>query len=916
VQEPDASVPALHDGGADGLDGVPAYPESWVNDVALRDGHTVRVRPIRPADGSALERFHERQSPESIYFRFFSPRPRLSARDVHHFTHVDHVDRVAFVAEVGGELVGVARYERYSGTDTAEVAFFIDDGHQGRGLGTLMLEYLAAAGRERGLRRFTASTLPSNRRMLAVFTAAGYDVATHLEEGVIEVAFDIRATDDVLAAIDRRERVAEAASVQRLLRPGSVAVVRVDADGRDGVVATEVVRNLVLHGFTGTLLPVSGADGHLFGVPVRRSVADLPDGVDLVVIAAPPEEVPDLVARVGARGAGAAAVLSSLPGVGRESWQAEIIAAARRCGMRVLGPDCLGLVNTDRAVRLHATPVIGTPPVGGVGMMSESGSLAAAFIGHAAGVELGVSTFVAAGRPADVTASDLLSYWSDDAATKAALLAVHAEGIGGRFVRSARGAAMTKPVAALALSPVRPVGPADVRGTAASSDRGIRRRALAAFRQSGVMAVDTLEELFDIGRLAADQPLPVGRGVAVVGDSAGAVALAAQACAAAGLRLPEVSGRTSSGSEWANPVYLTHDATEADVAEVLEAVAVRAEIHSLLVVTTPPVDRPRPDLAAVAADFGGRPRGSDGTGVTGAPLTIAVARLGDDGPPRLRNGSTTVPVFSFPERAARALGRLAASGEWRSAAVVHGDPVVLAGEDPVVAEVLATALAVPDAEAEVALDHAAQELVLAASGVTVIDRRTVAAADEAVAAATELGWPVALKAAMRDRSNRSALGGVAIDISTEEDLRATWERMASALGAGMMPAVVQRFVERGVDVGLRVRRHPTGPATVEVGLGGPSTPLDRWELGVLPLGLPDASALVAASSVGRVLTDPLDRVPLVDLVTGLASLVDRHDRVHLVEANPVVVSPVAAMVADVSVVVGDPVGELFVRRLD
>ena len=221
----------------------------------LRDGHTVHVRPIVPGDADRLVRFHQRQSPESIYFRYFSPRPRLSDRDVEHFTVVDHRDRVAFVALEGDELIGVARYERYRGTDTAEVAFFIDDEHQGRGLGTLLLEFLAEAGRDNGVRRFTATTLPHNRKMLRVFATAGYDVATRLEEGVVEVAFDIDPTAAALAAMERRERLAEAASVRRILHPDSVAVVGAGRVG--GSLGADVFRNLLDNGFQGTAYAVN-----------------------------------------------------------------------------------------------------------------------------------------------------------------------------------------------------------------------------------------------------------------------------------------------------------------------------------------------------------------------------------------------------------------------------------------------------------------------------------------------------------------------------------------------------------------------------------------------------------------------------------------------------------------------------------
>lgn len=879
-------------------------PPSWEADVVLRDGHTVRIRPIRPDDDEALVRFHERQSPESVYFRYFSPRPQLSERDVHHLTHVDHVDRVAFVAVLGSEMIGVARYERYRGTDTAEVAFFVDDRHHGRGLATLMLEFLAAAGRERGVRRFAASTLPNNRRMLAVFTAAGYEVATQLEEGVVEVAFDISATESALAAMERRERTAEAASVRRLLEPRTVAVVGVGST--PGSLGAEVLANVVRHGFTGEVLPVRRDGAAVQGLTSHRSVDELPDDVDLMVVAAPAAEVPGIVERAGRRGVGAVVVLSagfSEEGRAGAELEAQVVASARRHGLRVLGPNCLGLVNTAPGVRLHATLAPAAPPSGCVGVLAESGTLAAAIIAHASATGLGISTFVAAGNPADVTAPDLLSYWTDDESTGGVLLYLGAGALSSRFVRSARAASMVKPVAALHTSAGRP-GPGPVGADG-------ERRAQAMFRQTGVISVATLEQLFDLGRLLSDQPVPTGRGVAVVGDSEGSIALAAAACRGAGLRVVGVSGVTSTGREWSNPVDLTHRATAEDFTEALEAVAAHPEVSSVIVVSTPPALRCTPEVAAAVLDAAARhPR-----------VTFAATLLGAErGRIEDAERGVAVPLYTFPEHAALAIGRLAAYREWRAAAEVHGTGDAGGWDRAAAEEVVAAALADPGRarrpDGSVALDHDEQERLLAAYGLQVAARRIVADPDDAVAAAHELGWPVALKAELRDRRRRSALGGVAIDLAAEDDLRATWERMEAELGAGMRPAVVQRFLDRGLDVAVRVGRDEDGTSVVEVGLGGPATLVDRRELGILPLTLQDASALVGASAVGRALTDPLDRVPVVELVHRLAALVEAHDEVDAVEANPVVITGSGAWVADVEVVVGVPRSELAVRRLD
>jgi acyl-CoA synthetase (NDP forming)/RimJ/RimL family protein N-acetyltransferase len=896
----------------------------------LSDGHTVRVRPIVPGDAEALVRFHQRQSAESIYFRYFSPRPRLSAREVEHFTTVDHHDRVAFVALSLDEIIAVARYERYRGTDTAEVAFFVDDEHHGRGLASLLLEYLAAAALENGLRRFSATTLPNNRKMLGVFRSAGYEVVSRLDDGVVEISFDIDPTGEALAAIDRRERAAEAASVRPMLEPASVAVV--GAGRARGGLGAEVFHNLVRHGVAGTLHPVNLAAAaqpglEVQGVPAVASVLDLPEPVDLAVVATPAEQVPEVVQQCGTAGVRSVVVLSagfSESGPAGAELERATVDAARRHGMRLLGPNCLGVVNTDPSVRLDATLAPALPPAGRVAVLAEAGTLSAAIVDHAVRMELGVSTMVAAGNRADVTASDLLSYWTEDERTDAVLMYLAARHLRPRFVRAARAASLRKPVVALHTS--LGVGDGDGDGAggggagagAARAGSGPARRAQAMFRQTGVVSVATLEQLFDVGRVVADQPVPAGTGVVVVGNSDGAVALAADACVAAGLQLVDIEHTADGHPTLANPFDLSYRADAQRFAETLAAVTADERVHSVLVVYTPPRLDWDEAVVDVVLDAAARsPR-----------ITFAATMLGAAGRARLvrererDRTSTAVPIFRFPEDAARAIARLAGYSQWRRRAEQVGPDPVEVGDVELARGVLEPALQRcrdhdgAGGAARLALDHDEQAGLLRAYELELIDRRVVHDVDAAVRAAMELGWPVALKAATRDRLTRAVSSGVVLDLADEDQLRAVWERMWEVLGPSMLPAVVQRFAESGLDVAVEVRRDEHGSGTVKVGLGGPASILDDHELGVLPLSLPDASTLVATSPVGRVLTDPLDRVPVVDLVHRIASLVEANDCVHLVRADPVVCSPMWARIADVEIEVGEPVEDFAVRRLD
>lgn len=857
------------------------YPESWSTDVVLRDGHTVHVRPIEPSDARGLEEFHQRQSPESIYFRFLSPRPRLSDKDLRYFTEIDYRDRMAFVAEVAGEIVAVARYERYSGTDTAEVAFFVDDRHHGRGLATIMLEYLAAAARHRGLRRFSASTLPNNRKMLNVFARAGYEVSSRIEDGVVAVSFGIDPTGRSTAAVEDRERLAEAATVRQLLCPASVAVI---GSPSPGGLSVAVLESITAGGFTGAVtLVAEDGSGSVASIPTSREV---PEDTDLAIIAVQAARVPRVVDRCAEAGVGAIVIMSSGFGGDTDNGSAlevEIVEIARRHGVRVLGPDCLGIINTDPEVRLHATIAPARPPRGPISMLAESGTLAAAILEESERHQMGVSTFVAGGRSIDVGATDMLSYWTGDESSRSVLLYLRSAGLGPRFLRAARAASLVKPVAVLGHLLV-----------GAGGDTGLTRRRIAALgRQTGIISVGTVEQLLDIGRLLADQPIPAGRGVTVVGNSDGAVALAVDACVGSGL-----VGRG---------VTLSFRASPDDYRTAIEDACNDPSVDSILVVHSPPrLSRSEEVSEVIATASADHPR-----------ICFATAMLGAADAPRIsdRDGSGHVPVFTFPEHAARAMGRLAGYREWVTAnREVELDSSVPEGAERA-REVVATALGGRDeSDGSVMLDLSAQEELLSAFDVALAERQVVADVDEAVRAVERIGWPVALKAQRRDRRTRSAVSGVAIDLADEADLRQTWARMSEAIGDDMHPMVVQRFIERGVDASITITTTASA-TTIRVGLGGPASALDLPELGYLPLTLADARALVGSSALGRALSDPLDRVALTGIVQRLAQLVEHTEEVVSLVADPVVASVRGAWVADVSIEVRRPADDLRVRRL-
>ncbi|EFF93554.1 acetyltransferase, GNAT family protein, partial [Streptomyces sp. e14] len=526
------------------------YPAHWEADVVLRDGGTARIRPITAEDADRLVSFYEQVSDESKYYRFFAPYPRLSAKDVHRFTHHDFVDRVGLAATIGGEFIATVRYDRIgaagqpagTGTsDEAEVAFLVQDAHQGRGVASALLEHIAAVARERGIRRFTAEVLPANTKMIKVFTDAGYTQKRSFEDGVVRLEFDIEPTDRSLAVQRAREQRAEARSVRRLLVPGSVAVVGV---GRaPGGVGRSILDHIRDGGFTGRLHAVNRAfeagRTEIAGVPAHRSVREIDGPVDLAVVAVPAEHVPGVVTECGEHGVQGLVVISagyaeSGP-EGRERQRA-LVRHARAYGMRIIGPNAFGIVNTSPGVRLNASLAPEMPRPGRIGMFAQSGAIGIALLSrlHRRGGGVtgttGVSTFVSSGNRADVSGNDVLQYWYDDPDTDVALMYLESIGNPRKFTRLARRTAAAKPLVVVQGAGSAPQGHA-VRAT-----RLPHATVSALLRQAGVIRVDTITELVDTGLLLARQPLPSGPRVAILGNSESLGVLTYDRCLAEGLR--------------------------------------------------------------------------------------------------------------------------------------------------------------------------------------------------------------------------------------------------------------------------------------------------------------------------------------------------------------------------------------------
>lgn len=886
------------------------YPAQWESDVVLSDGGTARIRPSRPDDEPALLALYGRLSDESIYLRFFSPVPRPTAVQLERITSIDYVDHMVLVVELRDEILAVARYDRIE-ADAAEVAFAVADDQQRRGLATMLLEHLAGIARANGISTFWADTLPGNSKMLNVFSDAGWKAESHFEHGTVRVRFAIAPTPASLGVVAARESRAESASIARLLAPRSIAVI--GASRRPGKIGHELFRNLLEYGFEGPVYPVHETAASVAGVRAYPSVLDVPDAVDLAVVVVPAAEVPEIARQCAAKGVlGMVVISAGFAEVGPEGKAAEreLVASARRNGMRIIGPNCFGVLNTADGVRMNATFAPGRPVAGNVAFLSQSGGLGIEIMSRAGDLGIGISQFISVGNKADVSGNDLLQYWADDTQTEVILLYLESFGNPAKFARLARNVARTKPIVAVKSGRTAAGSRAASSHTAALAAPDVAVDAL--FRQAGVIRVDTLDELLSTAMVLAHQPLPQGRRVAIVSNAGGPGILAADACAGARLEVAELDATAQdalrkiavSDASVRNPVDLVAGATAAQYEEALRIVLADAAIDAVLVIFVPPLVTSAEDVARAIV------RASDAAG----DKPIVSCFLGQSGVPdalRGTDGRRTIPSYAFPESAAHALARGADLADWRRRPPGHV-PTLDDTDVPRARALVADALAAAPKGAW--LGPVAATGVLECFGIPVLAVREVADAEAAGRAARELGFPVVLKASAPGLVHKSDVGGVALGLRDEQSVIDAFGAMSKSVGAAMTGAIVQPMVGggAGVEVLVGITHDPSFGPLVLFGLGGITAELlaDR-ALRLVPVTDQDASELVRSLRGSQLFFGyrgraPVDVAALEDLILRVGALADEIPEIAEMDLNPVVASEEGVVAIDVKIRVVSP----------
>jgi acetate---CoA ligase (ADP-forming) len=867
-------------------------------DVVLRDGSTVHLRPIRPDDDGRLLDLLHRMSADALYYRFLSV-PRIDREKAQEMVRVDTERQRVLVAEYAGTIVATAGYYLSGHPDSAEVAFAVADSWRGRGIGTRMLECLADIGRRGGIRTFDAYVLGENRRMMDVFLESGFAVSRRLDRGVFHVSLDLELSPTFTERAAERSQLAAAASMRPFFEPGVVAVI--GANRSRGRIGSEILHNIIASGFPGRVVPIHPEASTIEGLTAVRQVSEIEGPVDLAVLAVPAAAVLGAVEDCIAKGVKALVVITAgfaetgRPGADLE---AQLVERIRAAGIRMIGPNCMGIINTDPAVQLNATFSPVYPPAGRIAFSTQSGALGLAILEYVTRRNLGMSTFASIGNKADVSSNDLIQFWANDERTDVILLYLESFGNPRKFAQIARRVARHKPIVAVK------AGRSSAGARAASSHTGARATndvlIDTLLRQSGVIRTHTLEEMFDVAALLANQPIPDSGRVAIVTNAGGPGILAADACEANGLTVASLTSATTTAlraflppaASVTNPVDMIASASAEHYRRTIEAVLADPNVDSLITIFIPPIVTLAEEVAKAVQEAAAGSRKPVLATFMGGQNTLAVGNI---------------PTYLFPESAAVALAHATEYGQWRRQPVAAPPHLVAFSRDAVRAVIAGAAGA-----GEGWLDPAAASELLAAAGITTAGARVARTESEAEAAAAAIGFPVAMKGLGPTLLHKTEAGAVRLSLKDAAAVRAAFSDLQTLLAERIDGVLIQRMVSDGVEMvvgGLNDRL--LGPV-IMAGTGGVFVELlGDTSFRMCPLTEPEARALTEDLK-GRLLlrgyrgAPPVDEEAFRNLLLAASQLLDACPEIEEMDLNPVMVRRMGAVVVDARIKVGVP----------
>jgi acetyl coenzyme A synthetase (ADP forming)-like protein len=748
-----------------------------------------------------------------------------------------------------------------------------------------------------GFLHFWAITTADNAPMLDVFRESGFDLHDHPNRDGVEIDLAVVPTARTIAREETRDRVATVASLRPFFHPNAVAVIGASRD--PAAIGYRILDGMTRAGFRGPIYPVNPKATVIQGLKVYPSMREVPERVDLAVISVPAAAVLKVVDDCAVNGVRTLVVITAgFAEMGHEgvALQKSLVEKVRGYGMRMVGPNCLGLLNADADVRLNASfsPVF--PPAGRIGMSSQSGAVGLAVLGAAGGHGLGFSTFVSVGNKADVSGNDLLQYWESDPNTDVILLYLESFGNPRRFSQIARRVGHTKPVVVLQSGLTRAGGRAAGSHTAALATNATAVEAL--FRQTGVVRAGSLEEMFDLALTLGCQPPPTGPRVAIVTNAGGPGILAADACEASGLTVPEPSpelrqrltellpGAASLG----NPMDLIAAASPEAYRRAIQTILASGEYDSLLVIFIPVGLAETKDVQQAMAQGIAEARKAGGAN---RPVLACFLGQGENRT-QLDCEGERVPCFPFPETPARVLGKVAAYGAWRAqppGMFPDFDDLRLGVARSVCREALTQ-------RGDCWLSAEETLAVLGAAGLPLVPGEFARTADEAAAAAERIGFPVAVKLASRRFVHKSEVGGVCLGLADRAAVRGAFEEIAARVAGTNQPdamdgVLVQSMAKGGVEVMAGVTLDPLFGPLIAFGLGGIHVEvLADVCFRVAPLTDHDAKEMVRGIKGFRLLQGyrghpPADVEAIEELLLRVSRLAEEVPAIGEIDLNPI-----------------------------
>ncbi|HEX6580768.1 MAG TPA: GNAT family N-acetyltransferase [Actinomycetota bacterium] len=883
-------------------------PTDLEKDVVLRDGRTVHIRPARSEDRGVVEDYLIGLSDESRRLRFWSASidvTDLAAKAVRP-EYPDHLTLLAVTGSDAGHVVGGAQFVRENAT-RAELSVSVSDELQGSGLGSLLVGNLVDAAYGAGISVLEAKVLPENLRMIDVFRQSGFPISIRAKPGAVSVEISTAPTEEALTRFEEREAVAAASAVRTILEPETVAVIGASRD--ETSIGGRLLRNLLSHPFHGTVYPVNPSAPAVQGVKSYATIEDVPGPVDVAFIAVKASLVAEVAEACGRRGVRGLVVISAgfaETGGDGPARQRELVEICRRWGMRLVGPNCMGVVNTDPRVALNGTFATIAPEAGSVGFLSQSGAVGLAVMSETRRRDIGLSSFVSVGNKADISGNDMLSYWEDDARTNVILLYLESFGNPRRFSHLARRIGKRTPIVAVKSGRTqagqRAAG-SHTGSLVATSDLTVD----ALFRENGVIRTDTLAEMFDVAMLLATQPPPAGNRVGIVTNAGGLGILCADTCEANGLVLPPLSQETvdelrtflPSEASTGNPVDMIASATGEDYERTLIAVAGDPSVDIAIVIYIPPLERHADDVA--------RGIGEAIASVGGSTPVLTSFMSGGEVPVDPVSGRRWFPSFAFPEQAAIAAARAVEYGRWRdrSPGTVPRLIDVLSDEADAI---LAAALS----RGSGWLEPEEVDGLLACYGIPVAMSRLAITPEEAGRYAVELGVPVALKAV--GPLHKTDVGGVRLGLSGKDAVTAAAEEMQERLGSlgGPLKGFSLQEMVEGVEMLVGVTHDDVFGPIVACGAGGTTAELLK-DVAVRVAPVTDTGAREMVRSLKTFpLLDGYRGAPranvlaLEEIILRVSALAADHEPVREMDCNPVMVGETRALVVDSRVRVAAP----------